>query len=117
MIPRRAPPKMRATSIATVLLLASIAACTPSQVLNKDFPDPSILKDPSSSTWYTFATAGNGNKIQMASAPSSTGPWTLLDKDPLSGAGSWALNRDTWAPDVRYLGAGNGFIMYYAAPN
>jgi beta-xylosidase len=99
-----------------VLLWASLAAATPTKVLNKDFPDPAILKDPNSSKWYSFATAGNGKKVQVASAPAVTGPWTWLDIDPITGAGSWALNRDIWAPDVRYLSATKQFVMYYAAP-
>lgn len=97
--------------------LAGLAASTPSKVLNKDFADPSIVKDPNSSNWYSFATAGNGKQIQIASAPASTGPWTWLDIDPIAGAGSWALNRDIWAPDVRYIDASKKFVMYYAAPS
>lgn len=99
-----------------VALLASLAAATPSQVLNEDFPDPTILKDPNSSNWYSFATAGNGKKIQVASAPAATGPWTWLNIDPIASAGPWALNQDIWAPDVRYLADRKQFVMYYAAP-
>jgi beta-xylosidase len=108
---------MRFLSFASGLALsAGLTAATPKKVLNKDFPDPAIIKDPKSSKWYSFATAGNGHKIQVASAPAVSGPWTWLDIDPITSAGSWALNQDIWAPDVRYLADSKQFVMYYAAP-
>ena len=74
-------------------LLASLAAATPSEVLAESFADPSIIYDPASGDWYAFATAGNNADVQIASAPSSTGPWTLLDIDLLpNGMGSWAVD-------------------------
>lgn len=104
-------------SLASCLaLLAGLTAATPSIALNKDFPDPAILKDPNSANWYAFATAGNGKKVQVASAPAATGPWTWLNIDPITSAGPWALNQDIWAPDVRYLSQTKQFVMYYAAP-
>ncbi|KAB5555063.1 glycosyl hydrolase [Coniochaeta sp. 2T2.1] len=108
---------MRLLSLASSFaLLAGFTLATPSKVLNKDFPDPAIIKDPNSSNWYSFATAGNGKKVQMASAPAVTGPWTWLNIDPLTSAGPWARDRDIWAPDVRYLAERKQFVMYYAAP-
>ncbi|KAB5513105.1 glycosyl hydrolase [Coniochaeta sp. 2T2.1] len=88
---------MRLLSLASSFaLLAGFTLATPSKVLNKDFPDPAILKDPNSSKWYSFATAGNGKKVQVASAPAVTGPWTWLNIDPLTSAGPWARDRDIW---------------------
>ncbi|KAJ9148457.1 Glycosyl hydrolase family 43 protein [Pleurostoma richardsiae] len=98
-------------------LFANLAAATPAQVLNTDFPDPSILNDPKTGNWFAFATAGNGEKVQVASGPSATGPWTWQDTtNVLPDTGSWAVNTGIWAPDVRYLAASNSFVMYYAAP-
>ncbi|KAK3935770.1 glycosyl hydrolase [Diplogelasinospora grovesii] len=101
---------------ALLSLLVPLTASTPAQVLSKDFPDPSILHDPKSGKWYTFATAGNGKKLQVAQGLSSTGPWTWLDIDPLPTLGSWAVTTGIWAPDFRYLAASNSFVMYYSAP-
>ncbi|ROV91221.1 hypothetical protein VMCG_09363 [Cytospora schulzeri] len=95
--------------------LSSLAAATPSEVLSKDFADPSIIYDPNSGDWYAFATAGNGANVQVANASSSTGPWNLLDLDLLpNGMGSWAVDTGIWAPDVRYLSDSKSFVMYYA---
>ena len=102
--------------LVSTAFLAPLALATPSQVLAKDFPDPAILNDPKSGNWYTFATAGNGKKVQVASGPSATGPWTWLDIDILPNTGSWAVNTGIWAPDVRYLAASDSFVIYYAAP-
>ena len=88
---------------------------TPVQVLAKDFPDPAIINDPTSGKWYAFATAGNGHKVQIASGPSATGPWTWLDIELLPNLPSWAVNAGIWAPDVRYLKESNSFVIYYAA--
>ncbi|KUI66274.1 Extracellular endo-alpha-(1-_5)-L-arabinanase 1 [Cytospora mali] len=97
-------------------LLYALAAATPSEVLSVDFADPSILYDPNSGDWYAFATAGNGENVQVANAASPTGPWTLLDIDLLpNGMGSWAVDTGIWAPDVRYLSQSDSFVMYYSA--
>lgn len=97
-------------------LLATLATATPSEVLAESFADPSIIYDPASGDWYAFATGGNNADVQIASAPSSTGPWTLLDIDLLpNGMGSWAVDTTVWAPDVRYLEETDSFVMYYSA--
>jgi beta-xylosidase len=102
--------------LAIVLVLGRLGAATPVEALDMDFPDPSIVKDPRSSDWYAFATAGNGKKLQAATAPSSTGPWTWLDVDILPALGSWAVTTGIWAPDVRYLAEEDSFLLYYSAP-
>lgn len=80
--------------------------------LNRDFPDPSIIEGPDQ--WYAFATASNGFRVQYATAPAPAGPWTYVDKDLLSDAGSWTDNVDIWAPDVRMVDNGT-YVMYYTA--
>ncbi|KAK6086243.1 putative endo-arabinase [Seiridium cupressi] len=77
-----------------------------------DFPDPSILQD-SDGQWYTFATAGNGNQVQVANASSAHGPWTYIDQDLLPHGGAWTTSKNTWAPDVRLLDDGT-YVMYYS---
>jgi beta-xylosidase len=97
-------------------LLAPLAAAGPNLVIRKDFPDPSLMKDPKSGKWFSFATAGNGKTIQMASADAIQGPWTWLDHDPFGKAGAWADNLNIWAPDVQYMPATGKYVMYYSAP-
>lgn len=117
-----------------LLLLPALhpAAATPTEVLPADFADPSIIRDPTTNTWYAFATAGNGADVQVANASSPAGPWDLLDGGVVDllpgGMGSWAVDTGIWAPDVRYLAAAGSssssseegeesegkFVMYYA---
>ncbi|KAK0708057.1 glycosyl hydrolase family 43 protein [Lasiosphaeris hirsuta] len=97
-------------------LLVSSATATPNLALDIDFPDPAITFDTKSGDWYSFATAGNGNRLQVAQALSNHGPWTLLDIDLLPKLGPWAVTTGIWAPDVRYLAVNNSFVMYYSAP-
>ncbi|KAK0719947.1 hypothetical protein B0H67DRAFT_681960 [Lasiosphaeris hirsuta] len=54
--------------------------------------DPSFLQD-LDGTWYAFATASGVHNIQAASAPST--------------------GRNSWASDVRRVGAGQ-YIVYYS---
>jgi beta-xylosidase len=82
-------------------------------VLDRDFPDPSLVQD-SNGTWYAFATSGGGKSgIQVASAPAPEGPWKYLDIDALPNSGAWTTGRDNWAPDVRRVADGT-FVMYYS---
>ncbi len=111
---------MKLPAVALLISLLSLVALpvsgAPAQVLAKDFPDPAILKDPKSGKWYTFATAGNGHKVQVATGSSATGPWNWLDVELLPNLPSWAVNTGIWAPDVRYLKDSDSFVIYYAAP-
>lgn len=87
-------------------------ANTNKPVLQKNFPDPSILQA-DDGKWYSFATSGNGHKVQVARADALEGPWKLLDKEPLPQAGNWTSNKNTWAPDVQRVGNGQ-YVMYYS---
>lgn len=80
--------------------------------LELDFPDPSIVEGPNQ--WYAFATASNGKRVQYATAPEPSGPWTYVDQDLLSDAGSWTNQVDVWAPDVRMVDDGT-YVLYYTA--
>ncbi|KAI0480181.1 glycoside hydrolase family 43 protein [Xylariaceae sp. FL0804] len=84
-------------------------------VFDENFPDPSILWDEPSNTWYAFGSEGNGHQIQVATAPGSIkGPWTLLDQDLMPDPPAWTTGRQTWAPDVRPLASG-AYVMYFSA--
>lgn len=90
------------------------AACTPkTPLLAHDFADPCIVQDPSTGTWYAFASgswvsppnAANNTttkiykNIQAASAPAPQGPWTYLsDADPLPWPGAWTSSPDPSSP-------------------
>ncbi|PSR90814.1 glycosyl hydrolase family 43 protein [Coniella lustricola] len=78
--------------------------------LKHDFPDPAILEGPDQ--WYAFATASGGKRVQYATAPDPTGPWTYVDEDLLPSPGSWTNGVDIWAPDVRMVDDGT-YVMYY----
>ncbi|KAM7203743.1 Glycosyl hydrolase, five-bladed beta-propellor domain containing protein [Rhypophila sp. PSN 637] len=98
-------------------------------LLDRDFPDPSIIYDVDAQTgigtYYAFATASSGRNIQAASAASPSGPWTYIDGDGeiLPSPGNWTLSSspgsfssgggNTWAPDVHFLRP-NHYIMYYS---
>ncbi|KAE9374763.1 glycoside hydrolase family 43 protein [Stipitochalara longipes BDJ] len=87
-------------------------ATTIAPVLNVNFPDPAILQD-SDSTWYAFATNGNGKNVQVAQASSPSGLWTVLPNDILPSPGNWSNGQNVWAPDVRKIGS--TYVLYYSA--
>jgi hypothetical protein len=90
-------------------------APSPKMALDKNFPDPSLVLDPTTGTYYSFATAGNGHQIQVAAKFRRESSWKLLDIEPMTKVGSWAENHDIWAPDVQYI-ANHSWVMYYSAP-
>lgn len=74
-----------------------------------DFPDPSIVVV--GSTYWAFATGGNGRNLSMMSS-ADLASWT----DPVEALPilpSWATAGSTWAPAV--LPVKQGFLLYYAA--
>jgi beta-xylosidase len=85
-------------------------------VLDRSFADPDVLKV--GSTYYAYATNGNGKNIQVATSTDLLS-WTLLAGDALPTLGAWvdvawnfnANDTGTWAPDVAAV---NGrYVMYY----
>jgi beta-xylosidase len=80
-------------------------------VLDKDFPDPDILKV--GDTYYAFATIAMGRNIQAASSKDLLN-WEWLD-DAMPVIPRWALKGDTWAPDVTPAPDGSGYLMYFTA--
>lgn len=109
----------------TVLWLAVKIAATPSlsllprngqvPVIAQDFPDPDILQDESSLKWYAYATNENNKiNVQVATAPSLSGPWNVLSIDALPTVGAWSTGKNVWAPSVRRVADGS-YVLYYAA--
>ncbi|KAL4803054.1 glycosyl hydrolase [Aspergillus unguis] len=96
-----------------VLSLVGTALGEPIRALNRDFPDPSIIK--TSSGWYSFATTSGGRNVQVAHSANST-DWEFLDYDALPGPfPQWvADDPQPWAPDVFQTDDGR-YVMYYSA--
>ncbi len=104
---------VNAATSTTMTATAATATATripKSPLLNIDFPDPCVVRDPGSGTWYAFATGGwtppdtrknettNQTEIlaptyvniQAAVAPSPQGVWTHLPSmDALPQPGGW----------------------------
>ena len=78
-------------------------------VLNKDFPDPFVLRV--DKTFYAYATNNAGNDIQLARS-SDLVKWEQLG-NALEKLASWASSGWTWAPEVAVVP--DGYAMYYTA--
>jgi hypothetical protein len=83
-----------------------------------DFPDPSIVYDQATDTYYAFATQNFAAPSQTVSIQVSTSTdgvnWTQMNGvDALPTLGSWAKPGETWAPSVAYNGT--EYVMYYTA--
>ncbi|KAK3299192.1 glycoside hydrolase family 43 protein [Chaetomium fimeti] len=100
---------------------------TKTPLLALNFPDPCIIQDMASGTWYAFATGSwtpntstdttasdttttppttTYKHIQAASAAHPTGPWTYLPSaDPLPTPGPWTAGpgSQTWSPSLTQL--------------
>ncbi|MBF8187162.1 family 43 glycosylhydrolase [Nonomuraea sp. K274] len=92
---------------------AAGAAVAPPAVIRADFPDPDVIQ--AGSTFYAYSTSSRAGRIQVASAPSATGPWTVRG-DALPGKPSWAGNGGFWAPDVSRRADGR-YLMYFTGPS
>ncbi|KAH7363149.1 glycosyl hydrolase family 43 protein [Plectosphaerella cucumerina] len=79
--------------------------------LNRDFPDPSIIRA-HDGFWYSYATNSNGKNVQVARAHEPLGPWEWLDFDVMPDRG-WTSGRNTWAPDVRRTSNGS-YVLYFS---
>ena len=95
-------------------LTASAAAAATSSSTHpvdaRDFPDPSVLWDAGTATYYAYATGNNSNLQVMSSKDLST--WGL-STDPLPVLAPWVRAGLTWAPGVVHIGS--RYVMYYTA--
>ncbi|KAH6854302.1 glycoside hydrolase family 43 protein [Chaetomium sp. MPI-CAGE-AT-0009] len=118
-------PLLIPTYLLVVLLLPRPTTLSKTPLLALNFPDPCIIQDIPSGTWYAFATgwwtpnatntttstaatttSSTYRNIQAASAAHPTGPWTYLPSaDPLPSPGNWTAGTgsQTWAPSIAQL--------------
>ncbi|MFF4578845.1 glycoside hydrolase family 43 protein [Streptomyces sp. NPDC001373] len=89
---------------------ARAAAMTP--VLDRNFPDPDVVKV--GRTYHAYATHGETANIQHATSADLV-HWQPVDTDPLPRLGAWAEPERSlvWAPEV--FAHGSGFTLYYTA--
>jgi beta-xylosidase len=83
-----------------LLTLAGFALSEPVRVLDRDFPDPSIIQ--TDDGYYSFATTSGGRNVQVAHS-SDFDSWEFLDShDALPGPfPEWIADEPMiWAPDV-----------------
>ncbi|HET9128707.1 MAG TPA: glycoside hydrolase family 43 protein [Propionibacteriaceae bacterium] len=85
----------------------SSAAGYRNPVYADDFPDPSLLHV--GSTFYAFATQGDGRNIQQLTS-SDLVHWTKR-ADALPSLPGWAQGGATWAPEV--ITVGGRYVMFY----
>ena len=106
-------------AILTPLPLLALASATASStavytnpVLDRDFPDPAVVRLPDG-TFVAFATGGSSDHIQCASSPDLV-TWTVLS-DALPKLPSWACQdcHRSCAPDVQRHGS--LYFMYFSA--
>lgn len=96
--PRPVPPAGRATYA--------------NPVIDRNFPDPSILSD--RGAFYAYATNTHAN-MQCASSIDLV-HWTALP-DAMPGLPDWAKEGRTWAPFVCVLRGNRGCAVYFTACN
>jgi arabinan endo-1,5-alpha-L-arabinosidase len=102
-------------------LLCALAACAPMRpaptyvnpVVDRDFPDPAVLRAPDGQ-FYAYATNGGGFNIQVARSADLV-EWTHLG-DALPARPRWARGKElVWAPHVLYDEERRRYFMYYSA--
>ncbi|KAL2130888.1 hypothetical protein VTI74DRAFT_5818 [Chaetomium olivicolor] len=113
----------------TIFLLPSPASPTKTPLLPINFPDPTLVQDPLTGTWYAFGTgsftpnsttpAFRNIQAALSLSPSENplaGPWTYLPTiDLLPNPGPWTAGpgSQTWAPSVVRLND-TAWVLYYA---
>ncbi|KAG0127052.1 glycosyl hydrolase [Tuber indicum] len=72
--------------------------------------DPAVIRRDSDGKYFRFST---GNKIQIATSSSLSGPWTIKGSAISMGSKiNLAGNQDLWAPDVTKVG--DTYYLYYS---
>lgn len=106
-------------SVAAVASAVASASATPSPgpgefvnpVIDRDFPDPDLLKV--GDTYYAYATNAAGDNIQAAKSTDLV-TWERI-RDPLPVLPLWVRGGFTWAPEVTTTADGSGYVMYFTA--
>ncbi len=117
-------------SIAVVGFVTSLAAlnaspaqapsgCSPAPAITSDFPDPSILYDPTSGAAFAYGTniiSATGGLLNVPVTASSSGHLTgwSAPTDALPRLPNWAKPSSTWAPAIAHS-AGTAYRLYFAA--
>jgi len=105
---------VRRTLLLAVLVLAGCNGSSHSTftnpVLNRDFPDPFVLKV--GDTYYAYATNGNGKQVQTATSKDLV-HWRL-GPDALPQVGPWSFPGNTWAPEAAARND-DAYVLYYTA--
>ncbi|WP_328868862.1 family 43 glycosylhydrolase [Streptomyces sp. NBC_00287] len=88
------------------------SAASAGPVLDRDFPDPDIVKV--GDTYHAYATNADGKYIQHATSTDLL-TWTVAEADALPEVGGWAKPDRSlvWAPEV--FATGSDFTMHYVA--
>lgn len=95
-----------ASLVSSVIAYANPGACTGSCNVH----DPAVIRRTSDGTYFRFST---GNRIQIATASSISGPWTIRGSAIPSGSSiNLPGNQDLWAPDISKVG--NTYYLYYS---
>ncbi|MGW0759760.1 family 43 glycosylhydrolase [Streptomyces sp. NPDC002814] len=109
----------RLLSVVATLTLAFLylgtapsSAAVGGPVLDRDFPDPDVVRV--GGTYHAFATNGDGKNIRHATS-TDLANWTVAGADALPAVGSWAKPDRSlvWAPEV--FDNGTDFTMHYTA--
>lgn len=94
----------------TLLLPALLFAQTPvNPVLDRDFPDPTVIR--ANGKYYAYATQSGGANIQVATS-ADLQHWQLLG-DALPVAPTWA-NTHYWAPHVLFDSTLRKYVLFYS---
>jgi arabinan endo-1,5-alpha-L-arabinosidase len=90
-----------------------------SVVLDRDFPDPTVIRV--GAKYYAYATqaSSNGRMINIQVASSTDHVHWTYEGDALPQKPAWASNtQNFWAPDVFFDAKLNKFVMFFSAdPN
>ena len=78
-------------------------------VLNRDLPDPFVMKVDNG--FLLWATNGPGGNVQTASSPDLV-HWTA-QADAMPYLAPWVVGGHTWAPEV--IQAGDRYLLFYTA--
>ncbi len=76
-------------------------------VIDRDFPDPDLLRV--DDTWYAYATNDATSNVQVATSTDLVEWQALPDAMPV--LPDWVEPGDTWAPEVAQVG--DGFVLYF----
>lgn len=90
---------------------ASPAADAAEPAIDRDFPDPDILRD--GDQYVAYATNANLRNVQVA-VSDDLEEWEVLGEDAFPELPPWVIPGKTWAPEVSSFSPGE-YTMYFTA--